>query len=123
MVNGGLQVVNPSAEVYRLIGERLADSDSITSYDFADQSLLSDLFKDRWVPLPYTYNALKTLRWKNVHAPMWRDDRVKNIHYILSPKPWDEDPGSPSDETHTWWWQLNKERREAEQGRGVDDDF
>lgn len=122
MPNGGLQVVNPSTEVYNLIADQLAN-DSIASYDFADQSLLGDLFNGRWVAIPYIYNALKTLRVQGVHHQIWRDDKVKNIHYILSPKPWDEKPDAPSQESHAWWWVVNKERLAAEQERGINDGF
>ncbi|MCJ1396482.1 hypothetical protein MMC18_009372 [Xylographa bjoerkii] len=123
MPNGGLQVVNPSAAVYNMILESMSNSSSIENYEFADQSLLSDVFKGRWVPLPYTYNALKTLRWKDVHAPIWRDHEVKNVHLLLSPKPWDEEPGKESDETHTWWWRVNKERLAEEKEIGIEDGF
>ncbi len=123
MPNGGLQVVNPSQVLYDLIMERMTTSSAIESYEFADQSLLSDLFHGRWVALPYVYNALKTLRWKDVHAPIWRDDEVKNIHYILSPKPWDETPGVESNESHKWWWTYNFERLEKEKKVGVHDGF
>ena len=114
-------MVNPSNEIYTLISDRLA-SDTI-DYDFADQSLLSDVFYGRWVALPYIYNALKTLRHKGVHHQIWRDEEVKNIHYILSPKPWDEKPGEESEESHKWWWELNLERLKEEKSRGIDDGF
>lgn len=123
MPNGGLQVVNPSKAVYDLIIQQMAKPSAVENYEFADQSLLSDLFRGQWVALPYTYNALKTLRWKDVHAPIWRDQEVKNIHYILSPKPWDEKAGEESDETHTWWWASNLERLAAEENAGVQDGF
>ncbi len=119
MVNGGLQVVNPSAAVYDLIQAQMSSPSSISNYEFADQSLLSDLFKDRWVPIPYIYNALKTMRWSGVHDAIWRDDYVKNIHYILSPKPWDENLEDIKDETHKWWWHLNQERLAEERGKGI----
>lgn len=122
MPNGGLQVVNPSAAVYDLIFQRLADP-SAMQYDFADQSLLSDLFWGRWVPLPYTYNALKTMRNKGVHEQIWRDDEVKNIHYLLSPKPWDEEMGKCGQESHEWWWVVNNERLAEEKGRKIEDGF
>ncbi|KAL5343124.1 glycosyl transferase family protein [Aspergillus crustosus] len=114
--NGGLQVVNPSLETYNKILVQL--STSVTaSYDFADQSLLGDLFYGRWVALPYVYNALKTLRWKGVHDGIWRDEEVKNVHYILSPKPWDEERGEDgefksADPSHEWWWAANRGRLE-----------
>ncbi|KAF2502244.1 glycosyl transferase family protein [Lophium mytilinum] len=121
--NGGLQVVNPSAEVYALISEQLSKDTAITSYDFADQSLLGDLFSGRWVAIPYIYNALKTLRREGVHHQIWRDNEVKNIHYILSPKPWDEKMGAESEETHTWWWKSNQERLNKEKSTGLEDGF
>ena len=93
------------------------------SYDFADQSLLGDLFFGRWVALPYVYNALKTLRWKGIHDQIWQDDQIKNIHYILSPKPWDEKDGESKDETHAWWRKYNNERLESEKQNGIDDGF
>lgn len=118
--NGGLQVVNPSAAIYDLILDRLQSPFSTSSYDFADQSLLADLFPGRWVPLPYIYNALKTIRWKGVHDAIWQDDKVKNVHYILSPKPWNEkNGGEGTNESHRWWWTINEERLEKERQNGV----
>lgn len=123
MPNGGLQVVNPSTNLYDQILNSLTSSSKVENYEFADQSLLSDLFWGRWVPLPYTYNALKTLRSKGVHSPIWRDESVKNIHYILSPKPWDEKLGEESNETHAWWLKANEERIGNEKENGISDGF
>lgn len=123
MPNGGLQVVNPSKAVFDSISKRMANSDSVGDYDFADQSLLSDLFGGRWVALPYTYNALKTMAWKETHAVIWRDKEIKNIHYLLSPKPWDEKPGEERYENHKWWWQHNLERLAEEKKRNIVDGF
>lgn len=122
MPNGGLQVVNPSNDIYQLILEQLSKPETM-QYDFADQSLLGDVFFGRWVALPYTYNALKTLRWKGVHHQIWRDDQVKNVHYILSPKPWDEKAGEATEESHKWWWASNQARLDDEKARGIDDGF
>ena len=116
-------MVNPSTALYDLILKRMTTSSSVEAYEFADQSLLSDLFDGRWVALPYTYNALKTLAWKGVHDAIWREDKVKNIHYILSPKPWDEKPGEEAFETHKWWWDVNKKRLAAEKEEGIEDGF
>ncbi|KAJ5404051.1 hypothetical protein N7509_003922 [Penicillium cosmopolitanum] len=121
--NGGLQVVNPSQAIYDKILEQLASSTTL-QYDFADQSLLGDIFYGRWVALPYVYNALKTLRWKGIHDTIWRDKSVKNVHYILSPKPWDElADGQGHDPSHVWWISLNAERLAEEQQRGLTDGF
>ncbi|KAL9108512.1 MAG: hypothetical protein Q9227_006727 [Pyrenula ochraceoflavens] len=126
--NGGLQVVNPSQKTYDLISQVLKeDAEKTAQYEFADQSLLGDLFAGRWVPIPYVFNALKTLRWKGVHNAIWRDESVKNVHYILSPKPWDEKnqewEREEGDETHRWWHKINHERLQNEKKRGIDDGF
>jgi alpha-N-acetylglucosamine transferase len=121
--NGGLVVVNPSKDVYEKILRTLKDGNLTDAYDFADQSLLGDRFYGRWVGLPYTYNALKTMRWEGVHHQIWRDGEVKNVHYILSPKPWDENPSETKDEAHTWWQKINEERIGDERAHGVDDGF
>ena len=123
MPNGGLQVVNPSTALYNTILDRMSQSSSVENYEFADQSLLSDLFKHRWVPLPYIYNALKTIRWKSVHAAIWQDDKVKNVHYILSPKPWDQNPAEEMDETHKWWWSMKQKRLAKERDMDIEDGF
>lgn len=115
-------MVNPSTAIYEKILAALQTPSATSNYAFADQSLLSDLFPGRWVPLPYIYNALKTLRWEGVHSEIWRDGEVKNVHYILSPKPWDEKEEKEEtnvDETHRWWWRVNKERLEEEEKRGI----
>ena len=101
----------------------MTNSSSVTNYEFADQSLLSDLFEGRWVALPYIYNALKTIAWEGVHKPIWRDDKVKNVHYILSPKPWDEKEGEEAYETHKWWRKVNNERLAREKAEGIEDGF
>lgn len=114
MCNGGLQVVIPSQENYDKIVAAL-DSPNSSNYDFADQSLLSDVFRDLWIPLSYKYNALKTLR--NIHKNVWRDEEVKNIHYILTPKPWNE--GDDDTNTFPTWRSLNAERLALESTQKV----
>ncbi|KAK9465709.1 nucleotide-diphospho-sugar transferase [Lipomyces arxii] len=117
--NGGLQVVNPSKAAYYKIIDAISQPSMTDNYEFADQSLLSDVFRDSWVPLPYKYNALKTLR--DIHKPIWRDEEVKNVHYILTPKPWqsrDED-----NKLFQWWWKINDERHAIEKEQGLYDGF
>ncbi|KAF4961983.1 hypothetical protein FSARC_9913 [Fusarium sarcochroum] len=123
-MNGGLQVVNPSQGLYaQIIAHMEVDA---ANMDFADQSLLSDLYRERWVALPYIYNALKTMRWEGVHNAIWRDESVKNVHYILSPKPWDEinDKGewTGKDESHKWWVDANSARKASEKEKSIPDD-
>ena len=117
MPNGGLQVVAPSKAIYDLILNHLTTG-AVADYEFADQSLLGDLFSGRWVALPYTYNALKTLR--AIHKEIWKDEEVRNVHYILD-KPWDGEGSSP--DTHQWWIKANGERIKEEKDNGIDDGF
>lgn len=124
--NGGLQVVNPSKESYDRIVNALQNPQMTDNYDFADQSLLSDVFEGRWYPLSYKYNALKTL--KSIHSDIWDDHEVKNIHYILNPKPWDVRDSvdrSKADSTGTFefWFAIDDERRAHEKELAIDDQF
>ncbi|CAN6630351.1 hypothetical protein TRVA0_012S02498 [Trichomonascus vanleenenianus] len=109
MMNSGLLVFKPSLERYAKIIEYLGHSDRISQYIFPDQELLCDVFGDTWVGLSYKYNALKTL--KQIHRDVWDDRTVKNIHYIITPKPWEVDESYP-DETDTfkYWFKANRSR-------------
>lgn len=122
MCNTGIIMTRPGEGVYKKVTNSLATADT-SKWIFADQSLLSSVFQGRWAPLPYVYNALKTMRWKGVHDAIWRDDCVKNIHYIMAPKPWEETPSVHADSTHAWWWEMNGKRKEDDKARGVTDEF
>lgn len=115
-------MTRPSEGLYKKITDVLAKSDT-SSWIFADQSLLSEVFQGHWAPLPYIYNALKAKRWKGVHDAIWRDDHVKNIHYFLTPKPWDETPPIHANPTHAWWCEMNEKTKEGDKGSGVTDGF
>ena len=73
--------------------------------------LLADFFKGRWRPLPYSYNALKTL--PTVHPDVSKDDDLKCVHYILADKPWTyrlEDNTNPYYYTvDKWWWDAYRD--------------
>lgn len=122
-INSGLVVLVPSKGAYELIQATLSNEEKTRTYNFPDQELLSDVFSDRWVGLPYVYNALKTMREPGIHDKIWRDDRVKNLHMILSPKPWDVDPGESSEFSFVWWHKKTSERRQDEAARGIKDGF
>lgn len=113
IMNGGLQVIDPNRKHFKDILSILSNATMTESFAFADQSLLSHYFKDKWVSLPYTYNALKTLR--TAHAKIWRDDKAKIIHYILGDKPWNDVQKEKSDFVpNVWWWEHNNERLRVE---------
>ncbi|KAL4894272.1 glycosyl transferase family protein [Aspergillus ambiguus] len=124
MLNSGLLVVRPSTAAWEAIQAALNTPERTDKYDFPDQELLSDVFRGRWLALPYVYNALKTMRWRGVHDAIWRDEEVRNVHYIFAKKPWHEDGTDPGlDETNRWWWEVCLRRREAERAEGITDGF
>jgi hypothetical protein len=124
-INSGLIVINPSEEIFAQIVEYMEKHASRML--FPDQSVLSELFQGRWVALPYIYNALKTLRKPETHPTIWRKDRIKNVHYILAPKPWDEldrhGKWTGTEESHKWWIDMNRERQEVERREDIADGF
>ncbi|KAL4786430.1 nucleotide-diphospho-sugar transferase [Aspergillus varians] len=122
MLNSGLLVVNPSRSTFSEIQRLLDTPEKVDSYTFPDQELLSEAFRGRWVPLPYVYNALKTMRPTDVHGAIWRDEVVKNVHYIFAVKPWQED-GPGEDVLNGWWWDVNRDRQRWERGRGITDGY
>ena len=117
--NSGLVVINPCEGALQQIEAKL-QTDATARYNFPDQELLGDVFRGRWVTLPYVYNALKPMRGEGVHDRIWRDDRVKNVHYILNPKPWEERP-EQAGELSRWWHEVNAERLEKERQAGAYD--
>ncbi|GAA5971803.1 hypothetical protein JCM11641_001519 [Rhodosporidiobolus odoratus] len=102
-LNSGLVVLRPSLSTFTSIVDFLHTDPRVPTYGFPDQDLLADFFHGKFLPLSYRYNALKTLRY--CHAEMWRDEDVKNVHFILK-KPWyyKLPEGDPDAETHSWWW-------------------
>jgi lipopolysaccharide biosynthesis glycosyltransferase len=122
MLNSGLLVVRPSLSAWAEIQAVLHVPERTEKYDFPDQELLSEVFRGRWVALPYVYNALKTMRWIGVHDEIWRDEEVKNVHYIFAKKPWHENPDNGMDETSCWWWEVNRTRQRSEVERGITDE-
>lgn len=123
MPNSGLVVVRPSAGAFDKIMEQMKDEDAVKSYVFPDQGVLVDVFQDRWVSLPYVYNALRPMRAKGIHDAIWRDDEVKNIHYIISPKPWDDTPEVYENPVFAWWLDANAKRLKQDKAMGIDDGF
>ncbi|MEO5834127.1 MAG: glycosyltransferase family 8 protein [Nakamurella sp.] len=104
-LNGGLLVIEPDAAVFTELLARLAAVDDLAAYPFAEQDFLNEVYRGRWQPLPYVYNALKTLPFQ--HPTMWDDAVVKNIHYIID-KPWEKalDPDDRYYPLTKLWWDV-----------------
>ncbi|KAI0082182.1 nucleotide-diphospho-sugar transferase [Panus rudis PR-1116 ss-1] len=113
LLNSGTVILTPSEKEMKRIIERLQTLDP-AEFPFPDQDLLAELFKGKWKPLSYVYNALKTLR--DIHKPLWRDEEVRCLHYILD-KPWYRSPEQESKwkEVNQWWWDRYQKLEEEMQ--------
>ena len=54
-------MLSPDEAVLDDMVGRLAAVEDLSRYPFAEQDFLNEYYRDRWQPLPYIYNALKTL--------------------------------------------------------------
>jgi Glycosyl transferase family 8 len=86
LLNSGLVILTPSATLAQSIVDFLRTSPLVPTFTFPDQDLLAAFFRGRWKPLPWVYNALKTLR--ATHQNLWHDEEVRCLHYIFPEKPW-----------------------------------
>lgn len=85
LLNGGVVLLTPSKETFAKIKKLLAKP-VVQTYKFPDQDFLAELFRGRWIALPWMYNALKSLRV--AHPNIWRDEDARCVHYIMAEKPW-----------------------------------
>ncbi|PSR85831.1 hypothetical protein PHLCEN_2v5307 [Hermanssonia centrifuga] len=104
LLNSGTVVLHPSKELAESVIHYLSTSPLVPTFSFPDQDLLAAHFAGRWKVLPWCYNALKTLR--EIHKPLWRDDEVRCLHYILHDKPWSTPRGTAGiyELQNGWWW-------------------
>lgn len=107
-LNGGTLVLRPDEGVFAELMAELAAVEDLGRYPFAEQDFLNEHFHQRWVPLAYAYNALKTL--PHQHPALWNADEVKNLHFIID-KPWQVrlEPGDRYYVLHQQWWDLAEE--------------
>lgn len=106
-LNSGTVVLNPSKRLSEAIINFLSTHDGIADFSFPDQDLLTAFFQGQWKPLPWYYNALRTLRY--IHPEEWCDDEVRCLHYILPDKPWQSrvTPAAFEEQlgvVNGWWW-------------------
>ncbi|QDS71582.1 hypothetical protein FKW77_006073 [Venturia effusa] len=109
LINGGMFIFHPSSELWKSMLEIFNTTEKLSTYQFPDQDFLADYFRDRLMPMPWQFNAIKTMR--NWHTNIWRDDEVVCLHYIVD-KPWVKRVAEDGiagykgldGETHRWWW-------------------
>ncbi|KAK3310578.1 nucleotide-diphospho-sugar transferase [Chaetomium strumarium] len=112
LLNSGTVVLQPSKEGYDALIHTLNTHPDVPDMLFFDQDLLAIVYRNRWTPLPYVYNALKPMR--ACHCDLWRDKDVKILHYILN-KPWQSrtyDGSDAVESTHKLWWDAYAEVEE-----------
>ena len=123
LLNGGMFLFYPTEELWNRMLQYFNTTDKLKTYQFPDQDFLADFFRDKWCPLSWKYNALKTMRYW--HPRMWSDERLVVLHYIVD-KPWERQVSSDGiaghlgrdGDTHQWWWNIYKHwtaEREKEQ--------
>jgi len=123
LLNSGTLVIQPCEGVYEQILQGL-QTEQLDKYTFPDQDLLADIFRKQWYALPYVYNALKPMRRQGVHDKVWRDEKVKIIHYILSPKPWDQEEDLDKDDILIKWWRdAIVDRQNEYRVQGINDGY
>ncbi|KAI1506245.1 nucleotide-diphospho-sugar transferase [Biscogniauxia marginata] len=104
LLNSGTVIIQPSKEEYDALIHAMNTHPDVPDMRFFDQDLLAIVYRNRWLPLPYTYNALKPMR--SCHAGLWRDEDIRILHYILD-KPWKSrafDAQDTVQSTHKIWW-------------------
>lgn len=107
-LNSGTVILNPSKNLSASITRFLYTSDKISEWTFPDQDLLSEYFKGKWRPIPWYFNALRSLH--SVHPVLWRENEIRCLHYIFADKPW-HTRITPSgcdkgfDVMNRWWWE------------------
>lgn len=113
LLNSGLVILCPSKEVFEQMKHFLYNSPLVPTFSFPDQDFLAEFYRGRWKPIGWQYNAIKTGRYE--HPDMWRDEEVRNLHYIVK-KPWMAGREGGLDEvTHGWWWdEFSNWQREME---------
>jgi alpha-N-acetylglucosamine transferase len=116
LLNGGMLLFHPTEELWDRMLHFFHTTDRLKTYQFPDQDFLADFYRDKWCPLSWKYNALKTMRYW--HPRMWSDDKVVVLHYIVD-KPWERQVSKDGvaghlgrdGETHEWWWGIHRRWR------------
>lgn len=111
LLNGGMFLFYPTEDLWNRMLHYFNTTDKLKDYQFPDQDFLADFYRDKWCPVSWRYNALKTMRYW--HPRIWSDEKLVVLHYIVD-KPWERQVGPDGiaghlgrdGETHEWWWNI-----------------
>lgn len=111
LLNGGLFMFYPSEELWTQMMGFFNYTERLKEYQFPDQDFFADFFRNKWQPVSWKYNAIKTMRYW--HPQIWSDDVLVILHYIVD-KPWERQVSSEGvaghlgrdGTTHRWWWNI-----------------
>jgi alpha-N-acetylglucosamine transferase len=117
LLNGGMLFFYPTEELWTRMLDFFNTTDRLKTYQFPDQDFLADFFRNKWYPMSWKYNAIKTMRYW--HPRLWSDEKLVILHYIVD-KPWERQVSSEGiaghlgrdGETHTWWWRIYDDWRQ-----------
>ncbi|KAK9387329.1 nucleotide-diphospho-sugar transferase [Lipomyces mesembrius] len=100
--NSGVIVLTPSHSDFLGL---YALADSGESFDGGDQGLLNAYFGSSWTRLPFLYNVTPTTGYQYAPAFYKFSRDVKVVHFIGTPKPWQQDkPSAPESIAVPEWY-------------------
>ncbi|KAI9844352.1 MAG: hypothetical protein M1837_005656 [Sclerophora amabilis] len=125
LMNSGVFIFHPSASMWERIQTFLNTTPLLSTFTFPDQHFLDEFFRNKWVSIPWQWNATKTRRYW--HENIWRDEEVRALHYIVD-KPWENRIGRDGvagykgrdGVTHKWWWNAFDEWEAEKENNGED---
>jgi len=85
--NTGVFVIHPDMHEYQRLLSLQQDPSMQFDTSWADQGFLNVVYKDRWMDLGFTNNALVWVSWQN-HAYWRRHYAAINIIHFTGAKPW-----------------------------------
>ena len=108
LLNGGLFLFYPTEDLWIQMMGFFNYTERLKDYQFPDQDFFADFFRNKWKPISWKYNAIKTHPY--IHPLLWDKQKVVILHYIVD-KPWERKVSAEGigghkgrdGEIHLWW--------------------